>query len=292
MEKISLKSLKLKKLTLAYTILALFINASFLFAQVKLIYNVKYLPDTLSTQYQEELMGLVIKEKETLFYNETKFRLDSLYDAATQQYLHTGIAPNINIKNDFNIGNIHDRMKGKMYLLKNLNSKTYRFEDEKFNRWTINKKEKKTILGYDCYKAVGVFGGRKWIAWYTPDIPIPEGPYRFMGLDGLILEVADTENHYTFTAVSIEKIKANTKIRQVNFINTSKKEYEKFLAKHIEDPAMEIRAASIQSVGTTMRGTDGKTITYNDLIDAVTREFREFQKTHNNPIEKGSIWIR
>lgn len=54
-------------------------------------------------------------------------------------------------------------------------------------------KDTQTIQGYLCYKATCFWRGRYYIAWYTPSIPINNGPWKFGGLPGLITEVYDLE---------------------------------------------------------------------------------------------------
>ena len=49
--------------------------------------------------------------------------------------------------------------------------------------------------------AVSDFRGRRWTAWFAPDISISDGPWKFSGLPGLIMEAYDTENHYRFFIV-------------------------------------------------------------------------------------------
>lgn len=63
--------------------------------------------------------------------------------------------------------------------------------------WEIED-ETKNILGYECNKAVTTFRGRKWMAWFTPEIPVQEGPWKLFGLPGLILEAYDAERDYVF----------------------------------------------------------------------------------------------
>ena len=58
--------------------------------------------------------------------------------------------------------------------------------------------ERDTILGYDCQKATTTFRGRNFSAWFTRQIPISEGPYKFHGLPGLIVKLSDVRNHYVF----------------------------------------------------------------------------------------------
>ncbi|MDN3709027.1 GLPGLI family protein, partial [Myroides ceti] len=42
--------------------------------------------------------------------------------------------------------------------------------------------EKKRIGNYNCEKAKTVFRGRMYEVWYTPEIPLSSGPWKFNGL--------------------------------------------------------------------------------------------------------------
>lgn len=81
----------------------------------------------------------------------------------------------------------------------------YEYEEsfDCFN-WLITS-EIDTIHNYVCQKAICDFGGRTWEAWFTLELPFSDGPYKFCNLPGLILNVADTENHYSWKFLSIEK---------------------------------------------------------------------------------------
>ncbi|MCK0203621.1 GLPGLI family protein [Ornithobacterium rhinotracheale] len=67
-----------------------------------------------------------------------------------------------------------------------------------FNWELIN--ESKHILGYKVKKAIGKVGEMEIIAWYAPKLPIKDGPDRFCGLPGLILEL----QYYTSSKVGVE----------------------------------------------------------------------------------------
>jgi len=69
-----------------------------------------------------------------------------------------------------------------------------------------------TIRGYHAQKATTSFSGRDWIAWFAPELPYSDGPYKFNGLPGLIVKVYDTRNHYVFEMTSIEKTQEGTMI--------------------------------------------------------------------------------
>lgn len=98
---------------------------------------------------------------------------------------------------------------------------------DSFN-WQITD-ETDTINSYICQKAICDFGGRTWLAWFTPEIPISDGPYKFCGLPGLILNIADTENHYSYKFLSVEEPSEPMVVYKVveDVTKTTKKDFYK-----------------------------------------------------------------
>ena len=64
----------------------------------------------------------------------------------------------------------------------------------------------KTVLGYECIMATTDYHGRHWTAWFTPEIPVSDGPWKFIGLPGLILEASESTGQHRFVADGIEQI--------------------------------------------------------------------------------------
>jgi len=64
--------------------------------------------------------------------------------------------------------------------------------------------ETKEILGYQCFKAECDFRGRHWTAWFTMQIPVQDGPWKFSGLPGLILQMEESRGYYAFRCIGIE----------------------------------------------------------------------------------------
>lgn len=60
-------------------------------------------------------------------------------------------------------------------------------------------------MGYECVKAYTDFHGRKWSVWFTTDIPVSNGPWKFGGLPGLILEASSDDGKYSFFANGIQQ---------------------------------------------------------------------------------------
>ena len=62
----------------------------------------------------------------------------------------------------------------------------------------------KNVLGYECGMATANYHGRDWTAWFTPEIPISEGPWKLTGLPGLILEATESTGQHSFIANGLE----------------------------------------------------------------------------------------
>ncbi len=73
-----------------------------------------------------------------------------------------------------------------------------------------------TIAGYLCQKATCRFRGRNYTAWFTTDIPISNGPWKFGGLPGLILKVYDDKKLYVYECVGIENHKQKYSITRLD----------------------------------------------------------------------------
>lgn len=69
-------------------------------------------------------------------------------------------------------------------------------------QWHFVSDSTMTILGLECQQAITEFAGRKYSAWFTSEIPLPYGPYKFGGLPGLILRIQDAENQFVWEATA------------------------------------------------------------------------------------------
>lgn len=81
--------------------------------------------------------------------------------------------------------------------------------------------ETKLISNFLCSKAITYFRGRNYIAWYTVDLPIQVGPWKFNNLPGAILQVYDETNNYSWSAIKIsnnledEKLKLDKNLKKI-----------------------------------------------------------------------------
>lgn len=62
----------------------------------------------------------------------------------------------------------------------------------------------KNILGYECFLATTDYHGRKWEAWFAPEVPVSDGPWQFCGLPGLIMEAECEGGDYGFYITGLQ----------------------------------------------------------------------------------------
>jgi GLPGLI family protein len=70
-------------------------------------------------------------------------------------------------------------------------------------KWEFENETKK-IGKFNCKKAIANFRGRKYICWYTGEIPLPYGPWKLQGLPGIILEAKSEDGFFN---IAFKKIK-------------------------------------------------------------------------------------
>jgi len=69
--------------------------------------------------------------------------------------------------------------------------------------WSLGVEVKK-IGQYECKKATAMFRGRHYTAWFTEQIPLSAGPWKFHGLPGAIVEIYDDKKFVSFNLEKIE----------------------------------------------------------------------------------------
>lgn len=183
--------------------------------------------DTLGTDTKTDRMILRIGKNISQFYSYTAYRTDSIWKTpngkriwgnamvrAIRSKNHAQMLNANMVTNDYIYKNYPE---GKLSTYAQLGVTSVRIEEDYTGQdWTLQDSTK-TLLGYPCQLATCSFRGRDYQAWFTSDIPIANGPWKFKGLPGLILEVYDTQRHYQFQIEGIER----TNIAPVCFYYTT-----------------------------------------------------------------------
>ena len=148
----------------------------------------------------------------------------------------------------------------------------------------------KVSNNFQLQKATAQFGGRSWIAWFSKDIPMPYGPYKFNGLPGLIMELYDTKKDYYFKVIKSEKIPEDYKRASLeNSISRAiPVEYAKLNKLRLElydNPFKYIMNGRLTlPEGKKLLLDDGTVLSKEQLKPAEANERKKI-KAFNNPIE-------
>ncbi|OBS13917.1 GLPGLI family protein [Elizabethkingia miricola] len=148
---------------------------------------------------RKELFFLDVLGKESRFASQNKLMKDSvIYSVAVTNDAAAALSMMGRMKTKFNYNIYTNPDKQEQMIVETIGMKNYKYQFplSKMN-WKVEDEVKK-IGVYNCQKATLVIGGRKWTAWFTPDIPLNSGPYKFQGLPGLIVSVSDEKSHYSF----------------------------------------------------------------------------------------------
>lgn len=172
----------------------------------EIIYKVVYQPDsTNKDDTKDEYAELRLNDTVSIFRTIATGRLDSA--AHNAQKGNSGGLPSSFYAD--NITDIHytivkkkDSIIHQEVLHPDLFDSYYYSEPKDILKWEI-KPDTMIIENMLCQKATVALGGRKWIAWFAQDIPLPEGPYKFCNLPGLILSTYDDQGHWRFDIITI-----------------------------------------------------------------------------------------
>jgi len=231
---------------------------------------------------------LDISPEKSVFYSENRIKRDSVIQAAMQ----SGGARGFNrdqmqsLRSIINYSIEKDKKSQKMIFKDRIGRDVYTYEEDRPISWKIFPETTK-IGEYKVQKAETDFGGRKWTAWFTTDLPYQDGPYKFGGLPGLIVKVEDDKDEYSFDLMKNYKIADFPTLNQFgNTIKVKRSDYVKQQKKFMEDPmSFMSQGGGISApmrVGGGNRGGGGNPA---EMRKRMEERVKEEAKKNSNPIE-------
>ncbi len=247
-------------------------------------YQYKFMPDTLQRdKYRNTDLLLFINNDESYCLSADRYYNDSLIIDG-----HEKISNANSTESALNMARIPVglRSTGQNYLIrKERNIKTITYSnnialDEMYYQEPMNavkwelKDSSIIINGLECKVASKRYLGRNYIAFYAPSIPIQDGPLKFNGLPGLIVQIKDDREEVDISLTSIKPFNGFARFYQSNNpIKTDRKKLYELLIEDFLDPNKAIE----QMLNVRVRDSDKA-----ELI----RKRQEAMKLVNNRLEK------
>jgi GLPGLI family protein len=174
--------------------------------QYKFIYNLTYQIDStdVNSAGRSERTILFSNDSESIFLSENKFIRDSLLQRMKNISVENNSTLDISQfpRTKFKYKIVNKKSLDKLIYYDEIFTTKFMYEESKKKlEWNIHK-DISNIKGFKCQKATTFYGGRYYSAWFTNEIPISDGPYKFKGLPGLIVKISDSKNHYVFELIS------------------------------------------------------------------------------------------
>lgn len=181
--------------------------------QLQAIYKVTYKPNKENSDKKVEYMILEINNLKSHFYNLDLKKIDSLVIKNDALLTDDYPLPNLTFSVFKDLSSKNIQISG------NFNQFEYVFKEEETIVWNLLMEKKNPVkLKNDKFStrtAETYYGGRGWLVEYTQEIPIPDGPYVFSGLPGLVCKAFSVDRDYIFELVDIRKTKQNRKFTTI-----------------------------------------------------------------------------
>lgn len=250
----------------------------------RFFYAIEYKTDSTQTHVQKKTMILDVNPDAVKYYDLAFLEKDSAN-------LRTGDT-NTNWTDQIPVTRRRNSDRNLNYQALGLDIYAYYTEDPM--KWTLHS-DTQTFDGLRLQKATTRFGGRNWTAWFTRELPVNEGPYKFRGLPGMIVLLYDDQKYFKFSLIKNQNLKEtyNTanilEVRHGNrpFLTTEKVFTDKSI-EHYHDPYQEFRQAMKRSPSSSF-DLNGVRYSGNADLTMATREEQKSILRENNPIERDKI---
>lgn len=244
-------------------------------------------------------MNLDVTPEGSKFYSYIKYQIDSTMHADIKKQLQ-GISGNakissVNLKKPNVKGGNISYMVEKIYpdykviYHDKLGSDSYKVLEDRTMEWAISP-DKTKVGEWEAQKATTNFAGRQWTSWFTTDIPIPDGPYKFHGLPGLIVKMQDSKNDFNFELKATEPIKgALPDLLNNKEVSVDRTQFVKLFREHRKDPVKSLRMlinSNASSGGSVKIVKNGREISSDEMLRNIERKQRLKIKSKNTYIEQ------
>lgn len=267
-----------------------FLSATAFSQTQRFYYDYQFQTDsTDSDTKKSELMVLDVNKAGSKYYSEYVFEDDSIMDVHFKKNMATHSDEDIPPPGRAGIVTykiLKSYPDFKMNHIASLDMTLYNASQILKLNWKILPDQDK-IGNWNVQKAETDFAGRHWIAWFTPDIPVQDGPYKFHSLPGLIVKIQDQKGSHR---MELKGIKNNASERNILISEWEKpipvdyKKYQTIYRNYRKDPMANFRK-KIQDGEAYITDDAGNKISTPDNVKSMEKQALESMKKNNNILE-------
>lgn len=205
-------------------------------ATFRALYTFEYVTDTSQrNNILTETMALFANNNKSKYSSYQKIIDDSVFDAQWEEMKSTGVLASSKRKARVIGTTYHYFSNDSLYRFEDIVGTLYSTTDHVSIQWQMGNNHK-TILGHDCNEATGIFRGRLYHVWFSPDISVNAGPWKLFGLPGLILSAEDSTQEIKFTCTDVSSISQQNNFLALpeRYVSTTKQDLDK-LRQHVQD---------------------------------------------------------
>lgn len=281
----------MKHFLLLFSILGIFATAQ----NQRFAYEYTYIADSTNRdKVEKELMYLDITKDGSKFYSRPVYVSDSTMKANFEKEIKATGSMNVTIKSMSTSGKIRDKVfknypNYNTFLITKIGIDAYKVLDDQEIVWKILP-EREKIGEFMAQKAGTKMFGRIWTAWFSSEIPLQDGPYKFHGLPGLIVKISDASNSHVFDLKAATKFEGETE-NLADFyggekaIEINQKQYKKLYLDARNDPAKGLRQLIANSINIQLKDASGREMSSAEMIRNREKIGKENNLKNNNVLE-------
>jgi GLPGLI family protein len=236
-----------KNFSIILIILCVFVNAQ----ARRFFYEFSYKPNKDSSRIEKELTILDVTKQKSIYRDYLSVSQDSMIESNIEKMKATGVQIDLSklLKNPkfmYKIQKSYPSYETSYTDLILSDFITYP-ETDKINWKISDEKGVSTFEKYKIQKATATAWGRNWTAWFTPDIPIQDGPYKFYGLPGLIVKIEDENKNFSWQLAGIKNLEKynelslNERLKNKQALIVNKNKFTQMFTEFKSSPLAQVR---------------------------------------------------
>lgn len=210
------------------------------------VYNFDFIRDSVNSSYNHDVLYLELYPDNSFCFSKYRWEYDSLMREPNGRKIHDQVVLNAISKEGIYTFSYPHRMSKFMICKSNYRKEMsvqhwhdgeyYQYNDNPTDfKWIISDSTK-IINNQLATKAECRYHGRDWTVWFCQELPWSDGPWKFAGLPGLIVQAYDSDNLYIFnlSQLYIEGnpvrpwVKSATQIDRLGFLRKEYDYYKQF----------------------------------------------------------------